>query len=186
MLESIQLSDERSAKYATASDLCVIFTEEMQSLYLLAFLLTADKQKAERCFLFGLGECAEGLGVFMERAHSWARRAITKQAIEMIMPAPDGPDDMPFLGPGEAATSGGHILFNAIVALSPFERFVYVMSILERQTEEDCSRLLRCAKRDVMIAREVVLQRLAYTDTKYDRSEEPVHTHRAVCATHHA
>lgn len=42
-----QLSvDEKHIHYATATDFCEIFTEEMHSLYLLSFLLTANKFSA--------------------------------------------------------------------------------------------------------------------------------------------
>ena len=61
--------------------------EEMDSLYLLAFLLTADKDKAEQCFVGGLGDCVERIGVFMEWARSSARLALVKHAIRMIRPA---------------------------------------------------------------------------------------------------
>jgi hypothetical protein len=59
MLAQLQAIDERSPQYATVTDFCEIFTEEMHSLYLLSFLLTADQDKAEQCFIGGLGECVE-------------------------------------------------------------------------------------------------------------------------------
>jgi DNA-directed RNA polymerase specialized sigma24 family protein len=69
-----------------------------------------------------------------------------------------------------AATSGKNNLFAAILALSAFERFVFVMSVLEKQSDEDCSMLLGCSRRDVMIARELALKRLADTGDGYDQS----------------
>ena len=60
MLAQLQNVDETVIQYATATDFCKIFTEEMHSLYLLSFLLTADKDKAEQCFIGALGECVEG------------------------------------------------------------------------------------------------------------------------------
>jgi hypothetical protein len=186
MLEPIQISDLRRTNYATVTDFCAIFTEEMHSLYLLAFLLTADNDKAEHCFVCGLGECVEAIGVFMERASSWARRTILKHAIRMIMPAPEHSNNMSSIGLNEAATLGSSNLFTAIVALSPFERFVYVMSMLERQSDEDCSRLLRCSRRDVTIARELALRRLANINRSYDQPDKPLQACRTVCAIHHA
>jgi hypothetical protein len=44
-----------------------------------------------------------------------------------------------------------------------FERFVFVMSILEEQSDEDCAILLRCSRRDVMMARVLSLQRQSST-----------------------
>jgi hypothetical protein len=53
MLAQLQSVDDRLIHDATATDFCEIFTEEMHSLYLLLFLLTADKDKAEQCFIGG-------------------------------------------------------------------------------------------------------------------------------------
>jgi hypothetical protein len=163
MLQPIHLADERPIPYATAGDFCRAFTEELHSLYLLSLLLTADNDKAEQCFVNGIGECGDGIGVFIEWASSWARRAILKCAIQMIRPVPEHPDSTPFIrrkGPG---TSAGYNPFAEILALGAFERFVFVMSILEGQSEQDCAVLLRCSRRDVMIARVLALTRLTRT-----------------------
>jgi DNA-directed RNA polymerase specialized sigma24 family protein len=172
MLESTHIVDGRAAPYRTGTDFCKIFAEEMNSLYLLAFLLTADSDKAEQCFVCALGECVEETGAFMEWAHSWARRTIIKQAIQMIMPAPERVDQVSFVSLNEASVSGKYNPMGAIVALSAFERFVFVMSILEDQSDEDCAILLGCSRRDVMIAREVALRRLTHSRNDCDRVAE--------------
>ena len=64
--------------------------------------------------------------------------------------------------------------FAEILALGAFERFVYVMSILEGQSEQDCAVLLRCSRRDVMIARVLALTRLSNTDDAYAEAGEVV------------
>src|SRR5215475_5670795 len=84
MQESMNILDERVATN--------VLTEEMQSLYLFSFLLTADHDVAERCYVSVLGECAEGISAFMDWARSWARRTILENAIRMIMPAPEQTD----------------------------------------------------------------------------------------------
>ena len=66
MLELMHIFDERAATN--------VLTEEMQSLYLFSFLLTADNDVAEQCYVCGLGECVEGISVFMDWARSWARQ----------------------------------------------------------------------------------------------------------------
>jgi hypothetical protein len=162
MLEPMHIFDET----ATAR----ILTEEMHSLYLFSFLLAADNDIAEQCYVCGLGECVEGIGVFMDWARSWARRTILKHAIRMIMPAPEHTDNLSFINLKGTATLGKNNLFAAIVALSAFERFVFVMSVLEKHSDEDCSMLLGCSRRDVMIGRELALKRLANTDHGYDQS----------------
>ena len=37
--------------YASNDDFCRIFNEETDSLYQLSFLLTADRDKAQQCFV---------------------------------------------------------------------------------------------------------------------------------------
>ena len=85
MLEPMHIFDE----VATTK----ILADEMHSLYLFSFLLTADNDIAEHCYVRGLGECVEGISVFMDWARSLARGIIVKHAIRMIMPAPEHTDN---------------------------------------------------------------------------------------------
>src|ERR1700723_2180678 len=163
MLQTIHLANQRPIPYATAIDFCRTFTEELHSLYLLSLLLTADHDKAEECLVSTMGECGDGSGVFMEWASSWARRAILKYAIQMIRPLPEHPDSLPLIRRNGSGPLIENNPFSTIVALGAFERFVYVMSILEGQSEQDCAILLRCSRRDVIIARVLALTRLANT-----------------------
>jgi hypothetical protein len=48
----------------------------------------------------------------------------------------------------------------AVLGLEPFERFVYVMTVLERYSDQDCSLLLGCVRRDVLDARSHALQQI--------------------------
>jgi hypothetical protein len=43
----------RRSRYATSEDFRKLFTEGVSSLYLLSFLLTANHEKADRCFVAG-------------------------------------------------------------------------------------------------------------------------------------
>lgn len=45
----------RATPYASSDDFRKVFDEHMNSLYLLAFLLTADEGKAEQCFCLRVG-----------------------------------------------------------------------------------------------------------------------------------
>ena len=51
-----------------------------------------------------------------------------------------------------------------LVKGSAFERFVFVMSILEEQSDEACAILLRCSRRDIMMARVLALKRQSSID----------------------
>jgi DNA-directed RNA polymerase specialized sigma24 family protein len=152
-----------SGAYATAADFEQIFTQEMSALYLLSFLLTGDREKAEECFVNGIGESAKANRVFKEWARSWARRTIIHSAIRLIAPlqrsdramrspsAVGAMDRLPIVSQPEVS---------AILELSPFDRFVFVMSALERYSDHECSILLGCARRDVIDARARGLQHL--------------------------
>jgi DNA-directed RNA polymerase specialized sigma24 family protein len=168
MLDRTCLVDERTTRYATVADFSGIFTEEMHSLYLLSFMLTADNHKAEQCFVSGMVACEQEIDAFMEWARLYARPAILKHAIRMVMPAPEHTDNFSYLSLKEA-TPGKNSLLAAIVALNAFERFVFVMSVLEGQSDDECSTLLRCSRRDVMIARELTLKRLRLANYRQHR-----------------
>jgi len=171
MLEPMHVVEERATPYATAADLFKTFTEEMHSLHLLSLLLTADNDKAEQCFVSAMGECLEEIGVLMEWTRSRARRAILKYAIRMIMPVPAHADSLSLVGLKPKATAGTNPLAQ-ILALDPFERFVFVISVLEGRSEQDCAILLRSSRRDIMIARVLALKRLATSDAAYVQADE--------------
>src|ERR1700751_350637 len=167
MQAQLQIADGGATPYAAAADFGEVFTEEMHSLDLLSFLLTADKDKAEQCFIGGLGECLDGIGAFMEWARLWARRAIIRQAIRMIGPAPENTDHWPLISVQKTAVASPHKnLLAAIVSLSAFERFVFVMSILERLSDGDCLSLLRFSRRGSAFSREVAGRILSSADTR--------------------
>jgi DNA-directed RNA polymerase specialized sigma24 family protein len=152
-----------SGAYATAADFEQIFTQEMSALYLLSFLLTGDLEKAEQCFVSGIGESAKAKRVFKAWARSWARRTIIRSAIRLIAPLrhsggamrnPDAVrtmDKLPLVSQAEVS---------AILELRPLERFVFVMAALERYSDHECSILLGCPRRDVIDARARALRHL--------------------------
>ena len=72
MLQPMHFVDESANPYPTVTDFLRTFNEEMHSLYLLSFLLTADHDKAEQCLVSAMGECVEGIGVLMD----WARSGL--------------------------------------------------------------------------------------------------------------
>jgi len=164
MLEPMHFVNERATPYLTVTDFFSIFNEEMHSLYLLAFLLTADHDKAEECLVSAMGECVEGVGVFTDWARSWTRTAVLRRAIQMVMPAPEHADSVSLISLKTSGTPAENNPFSAILLLDDFERFVFVMSILEGQSDEQCAVLLRCSRRDVMIARVLALKRQSSTD----------------------
>jgi hypothetical protein len=152
------------AQYASCADFQKIFEEDMSGLYLLSFLLTADREKAEQCFVSGLEDAVEGNPVFKEWARSWARRVIIQNAVRVIEPRPakGSSDQSSAEGGNSGAMPPGEQPFEiaAVLRLESFERFVYVMTVLEHYSDRDSSVLLGCARGDVLSARTRALQQI--------------------------
>lgn len=147
----------RAAAYASADDFRRIFDENMNSLYLLAFLLTADHGRAEQCFVSGLEDAVGGNPVFREWAHSWARRMIIQNAVRLIKPRrADGSGRLKSASVDsdyKTIPAERHVEVSALLGLEPFERVVYVTTVLEHHSDHECSLLLGRARRDILPAR---------------------------------
>ena len=140
-------------QYASRGDFCRVFYEETDSLYRLSFLLTADSEKAQQCFVSGLENSVNGNPVFKDWARSWARRAIIQNAVRIINPRPTE-ENAPSVSSTDGRTlANGQPEIAAVLDLAPFERFVFVMSVLEHYSEHECSILLGCLRREVVAAR---------------------------------
>lgn len=164
-----KVASQPSTVYATAADFCRIFTKDMHHLYLLSLLLTADPSAAETCFVQGLETSGKNNPVFKEWAESWARRTIIHNAIQMIRPSREA----------KASVSSGCLVQDvrlppdlaAVVSLPDFERFVFVITVLEGYSEQECSLLLSCGRADVNTARIRALQEIGNgSATPADRS----------------
>jgi len=147
----------RSTLYASSADFQQIFDEDMNRLYLLSYLLTGDREKAEQCFVSGLEDAVGSNPVFKEWARSWARRVIIQNAVRLMNPRAAGKDGRlrsASVDNGDKAIAAEpQAEIAAVLALEPFDRFVYVVTVLEEYSEQDCSVLLGCARRDVLAAR---------------------------------
>jgi hypothetical protein len=171
--------EARSNEYATRSDFCRIYVEQMNGLYLLSVLLTADLQKAEQCFLAGFEESVSNNAVFKERAYLWARRSIILRAIQLLGPRPtdENQSNEARLSPPiekVPAEVQAHPNLVGIVRLNSFERFVFIMSVLEMYSHQECSLLLGCFRRDVINARTAAIRSLASTITTETQPEREV------------
>jgi hypothetical protein len=153
------------SEYATIDDFRKLFTEDMNNLYLLSFLLTANCKEAERCFVAGLADCVDGNPVFKEWASSWARSIIVHNAIRIIAP---------HISPSRSAASGSHSAnedlpkmplqnsrLASVLELEDFERVVYVLSVLERYPTPKCAVLLGTSLEQILETRTRALQQIA-------------------------
>jgi len=144
---------QESLPYATRRDFCRIFEKNMSPLYLLSFLLTGEQVTADQCFVGGLHIAQEGNLVFKEWAESWARRTIILNAIRMIRPRLAS-ERKPVAVDREVSHPGlEEAEIKAVVALPAFERFVFVMSVLEHYSDHECSIHLNCRVGDIRAAR---------------------------------
>jgi len=160
MLGANQMAKNQLTPYATTTDFCRIFRDDMTHLYLLSLLLTGDQATAEKCFVHGLKDSHRGNPVFREWAHSWARRMIVANAIRLARPHRDKGRD--------GITPAGNVLLStvvpaeiaAVMGLPSFERFALVMSVLEGYSDRECSLLLGCAGSDIDAARNRALTQI--------------------------
>src|SRR5215813_4918348 len=150
-------------KYAAPDDFCALFARHVDELYQLSFLLTADHKKAQACFLAGLEDSKKENHVFKDWARSWAKRTIIQKAIRRIRPRPFVISFPLAITPSVAALRDNrdrHFEVDAVLALEDFERFAFVMSVLEHYSEHECSLLLGCSPRQIREAQSRALGQL--------------------------
>jgi hypothetical protein len=150
-------------RYATCRDFLKIFDEDMHGLYQLSFLLMGDHQKGERCFVAGIENCAKENRVFREWARVWAKRVIVQNAIRELQPRPSHSDSFALVPTAFSHKNGSseHFDVDAVLGLADFERFVFVLCVLERYREHECALLLGCSASEVREARTQAMQELA-------------------------
>ena len=172
----IQASKNKSDVHASREDFHTIFNEDLKQLYQLSFLLTRDIAKAERCLVVGLDECVKGNPVFREWARSWAMRVIVQNAIREMKPRPIHSNsrlcDVSFSEADEVSSGPDrHFALEGLLNLEDFERFVFIMSILEHYSDHDCALLLGCSVRQILEARVRALRELMDSSQKKHSSE---------------
>jgi DNA-directed RNA polymerase specialized sigma24 family protein len=152
------------AEYATGDDFRKLLPEGMAGLYELSYLLTGNLEKAEQCFVAGIEDLAKSNSVFKEWARSWTRRAIVQNATRIMAPRPNHAArtiGSPELKDKLQGTQEQDPKIAAVLVLDDFERFVFVLSVLERYSDQDCSFLLTCSQEDVRVARIRALQQIS-------------------------
>ena len=151
-------ADRVTGGYATCADFCRVFNDNVDRLYLLSRLLTGTHEMGERCFLSAFENCLGAKTVFREWAQSWAKRTTIKTAIRLVFGSevPAGNHFKAELVPDRV--TGVDDLVAVVSNFEPFDRFVYVLSVLERITVHECALLLDCSVHEIMDARARVLQ----------------------------
>jgi DNA-directed RNA polymerase specialized sigma24 family protein len=146
--------------YAKHADFCEIFEQDTRRLYLLAFLLTTNHKESEQCFVLTIEEAFKEQTVFKEWARSWLRRRMIENAIEIVSPAAARKGQQRDLWSGGQRETHRECEIDTVTKLAPFERFVFVMAVLERYSNWDCAVLLGCSINGVAHTRIMALRRL--------------------------
>src|SRR5260370_178095 len=128
--------------------------------------LAHSKIYAEDCVVSGFELCGEGSSVFKDLATSWSKRSVIKSAIRIAPPIPSSESSLHLGNHSEQSVASGASL-KSVHELPPFDRFVFVMSVLERYSDRECSALLDLALSDVVAARVKAVQQLSITPEKY-------------------
>jgi DNA-directed RNA polymerase specialized sigma24 family protein len=144
-----QTDEYAASRFATREDFCRVFTDHLDELYQLSFLLTRAYGKAERCLVASLEDCATGRPVFRPWARSWAKRIIIQNAIRDLKPQ-SGETYSSSLRthshPGQPVTDSRACLqIDAVLGLEDFDRFVFAICVLEEYSQRECALLLQCS-----------------------------------------
>ena len=141
------------AEYAKQADFCDVFKNDTKPLYLLAFFLTANHKESEQCFISTVADAFKERAVFKEWARSWVKRRLIENAIEIVSPASDRSSPRRDVWSTEQRWTRRSYEIDTVTKLANFERFVFVISILERYSKLNCSLLLGCSTDKIVQAR---------------------------------
>jgi len=162
------------AEYAKRADVCEVLERDMNCLYLLAFLLTANHKEAEQCFVATVDEALNERTVFKEWARTWVKRCLIKNAVRIVSPTTRARSgEIRNLWSTARDVMPGECKIDSVTRLRPLERFVFVMSVLERDSGWECSLLLSCSTKEVAQARMRALGRLPGVGVHHPGSEVP-------------
>jgi hypothetical protein len=161
----IKVREEQANRYASREEFSAIFSEPLNELYQLSFLLTRGPAKAGRCLVSGFEDCVTGNRAFREWARSWAKPTIVQNAIRGLKPRPihsNSPLPETILRDiGQLwSVPGGHFAVDAGLGREDFERFVFVLSVWEHYSERDCCLLLGYSAREIREAHGRALEEL--------------------------
>jgi DNA-directed RNA polymerase specialized sigma24 family protein len=158
-------ASSRANDYAKCEDFRGVFLANLDSLYQLCFLLTSDPDRAEQCLIAGLDECVRSRQVFREWALPWAKRTLIRNASRALQPRAKRTES--FSPADDSAHENLHGANNpcfsiaAVLSLQDFDRFVFVLSVLDRYSDRDCAFLLGCLVENVRNARTRAVEQLA-------------------------
>jgi hypothetical protein len=158
-------------EYARKEEFVSVFECERVGLQRLALLLTANSEAAKRCLIRAFRECIATSSVSKEWVLSWTRRIIIRNAISLVM-GPGGPSSVNTIDDADNGlvaffsddSLGATAESESILDLPEFDRFVFVICVLERYSMHDCALLLGRSPRDINEARQRVGNQVGQID----------------------
>lgn len=158
-------------EYARKEEFVNVFECERVGLQRLAVLLTANREAAKRCLIGAFRECIASSSVSKEWVLRWTRRMVIRNAISLVM----GPGGQSIVNTNDDAYNGliaflsddalGAIATpESILDLPEFERFVFIICVLERYSIHDCALLLSKSPREVDEVRHRVGNQVGQSD----------------------
>jgi hypothetical protein len=158
-------------EYASKEEFASAFECERVGLQRLALLLTANSEAAKRCLIRAFRESIASSSVSKEWVLSWARRMVIRNAISLVI----GPGGQSLINTNDDADNGSIAFFSddslgamaeseSIFDLPEFDRFVFVICVLERYSMHDCALLLGKSPRDINEARQRVGNQVGQID----------------------
>jgi DNA-directed RNA polymerase specialized sigma24 family protein len=161
-----QISASSENLYATREDFRKILDEDLDRLYQLSFLLTGDRRNAENCFVAGIEACADQNRVFSEWVRAWTIRVVVENAIRELTPRPtrSNSSSQPSFRTRESTSPTGYFDADTLLGLADFDRFVFVLRVLERYPENECALLLGSSRSQVREGCTRAIKKLARID----------------------
>ena len=161
-----EISASSEKLYATREDFRKILDEDFDRLYQLSFLLTGDRQNAENCFVACVEACADENRVFSEWVRAWTIRAVVENAIRELTPRPTRSNSFsqPDLRTRESTSPTGYFDADTLLGLADFDRFVFVLRVLEGFPENECALLLGSSRSQIREACTRAIKKLARID----------------------
>jgi len=162
----IRTGKDSDREYAAREDFCRVFTENLDALYQLSYLLTGDDEKAKQCFVDGFEDAVKAKTVFKDWALSWAKRTIVKNGIRALRPqSADTDSSLPASVVSNKSKlriiRDGHLEIDSVLALEDFERVVFVMTVLEQYSDHESALLIGCSIEEIRAARICALEEIA-------------------------
>ena len=143
------------------NDICQTLKQDMKTLYLLCLLLTGSQHCAEQCFVSSLSDSMNMKATFADWNISMVRHVVVRNAIRMMPLVMNNNKGKTSPSGQSGVISSANPALHRVLCLEMFERFVFVMSMLEGYSDHECAKLLRASARDVSVAKEMAFRHLA-------------------------